>query len=123
MDTDAVTVFFGANDSCLPPSGQHVPLEEYRHNLERTLDYIRAECGSEVPIIILTPPAIDLSLWKSWCLRNEKPESMWTTKSNLIVSEYAAAAASVRLCANCHVWSRIRISFVRFPAFRSQCSM
>lgn len=40
----AVTVFFGANDACLPDrcSGfQHVPLDEYKHNLRSIVSFLK----------------------------------------------------------------------------------
>lgn len=40
----AVTVFFGANDACLPDrcSGfQHVPLDEYKQNLRSIVSFLK----------------------------------------------------------------------------------
>lgn len=40
----AVTVFFGANDACLPDryaAFQHVPLHEYKHNLHSIVSFLK----------------------------------------------------------------------------------
>ncbi|KAK1268684.1 GDSL esterase/lipase [Acorus gramineus] len=57
----AVTVFFGANDACLPDrSGafQHVPVEEYRLNLLSLLQLIRSRWPTTI-LLLITPPPID----------------------------------------------------------------
>ena len=54
------TVFFGANDACLPGSstGQHVPLTEYRRNLKAILAH--QSVGAQKPrLILLTPPPVN----------------------------------------------------------------
>ncbi|GER24476.1 SGNH hydrolase-type esterase superfamily protein [Striga asiatica] len=40
----AITIFFGANDACLPDRSskfQHVPLEEYKQNLQALIAYFK----------------------------------------------------------------------------------
>ncbi|KAL6198339.1 hypothetical protein ACLB2K_028131 [Fragaria x ananassa] len=57
----AVTVFFGANDACLPDrcSGfQHVPLDEYKHNLRSIVSFLKKQWPT-THIILITPPPID----------------------------------------------------------------
>ncbi|KAG2286152.1 hypothetical protein Bca52824_045756 [Brassica carinata] len=57
----AVTVFFGANDACLPErcSGfQHVPLLEYKQNLRSIVSFLKNRWPRTV-IILITPPPID----------------------------------------------------------------
>ncbi|CAM8940135.1 unnamed protein product [Rhodiola kirilowii] len=52
----AVTVFFGANDACLPNrcSGfQHVPIDEYKKNLQAIKRWPATE------VILISPPPID----------------------------------------------------------------
>ncbi|XP_048325891.1 GDSL esterase/lipase At5g45920 isoform X2 [Ziziphus jujuba] len=46
----AVTVFFGANDACLPDrcsAFQHVPLDEYKHNLRSIVSFLKPERTNE----------------------------------------------------------------------------
>jgi isoamyl acetate esterase len=53
------TVFFGANDACLPNSDtkQHVPLEEYVKNLGNIVSHPKIK--AQAPrIIVITPPPI-----------------------------------------------------------------
>ncbi|XP_010441654.1 PREDICTED: GDSL esterase/lipase At5g45920-like [Camelina sativa] len=56
----AVTVFFGANDACLPErcSGfQHVPLHEYKQNLRSIVSFLKNR-WPQTAIILITPPPI-----------------------------------------------------------------
>lgn len=54
------TVFFGANDACLPGSatGQHVPLNEYRKNLRDILQH-SSVVAQKPRLILLTPPPVN----------------------------------------------------------------
>ncbi|KAK2642216.1 hypothetical protein Ddye_023979 [Dipteronia dyeriana] len=57
----AVTVFFGANDACLPDrcSGfQHVPLHEYKQNLHYIVSFLKNQWPTTL-ILLMTPPPID----------------------------------------------------------------
>ncbi|PRQ29095.1 putative SGNH hydrolase-type esterase domain-containing protein [Rosa chinensis] len=57
----AVTVFFGANDACLPDrcSGfQHVPVDEYKQNLRSIVSFLKKQWPT-THIILITPPPID----------------------------------------------------------------
>ncbi|KAF5472988.1 hypothetical protein F2P56_009640 [Juglans regia] len=57
----AVTVFFGANDACLPDRGsafQHVPLDEYKHNLISIVSFLKKR-WPRIQILLITPPPID----------------------------------------------------------------
>lgn len=57
----AVTVFFGANDASLPDKNsgfQHVPLEEYTHNLRSIHAFFKTKWPSAV-VIFIAPPPID----------------------------------------------------------------
>ena len=54
------TVFFGANDACLPGSatGQHVPLNEYKKNLKDILKHPTV-AAQNPRLILLTPPPVN----------------------------------------------------------------
>eukprot|EP00797_Seminavis_robusta_P017560 Sro261_g101890.1 Isoamyl acetate-hydrolyzing esterase 1 homolog (247) ;mRNA; r:77191-78046 len=61
------TVFFGANDACLPGERQHVPIEEYAKNLETIIGTIRSAATKDddkFPIILMTPPPFDPAAWR-----------------------------------------------------------
>ena len=53
-----MTVFFGANDACVPGEAQHVPLEVFRENLRRIVGWegVRVH-GTRV--ILVTPGPVD----------------------------------------------------------------
>ncbi|MBA0662475.1 hypothetical protein Goklo_006585 [Gossypium klotzschianum] len=53
----AVTVFFGANDACLPDrygAFQHVPLDEYKRNLHSIVAYLKVKLPSFTSLIYTT---------------------------------------------------------------------
>lgn len=57
----AVTVFFGANDACLPDrygAFQHVPLHEYKQNLISIVSFFKKKWPA-TRILLITPPPID----------------------------------------------------------------
>ncbi|KAJ6979212.1 hypothetical protein NC653_027388 [Populus alba x Populus x berolinensis] len=57
----AFTVFFGANDACLPDrysAFQHVPLHEYKQNLHSIISFFKKR-WPEIVILLITPPPID----------------------------------------------------------------
>ena len=55
-----LTIFFGANDACLPgsPTGQHVPLKEYTSNLRRLIQMAR-DAFPGVRIMLISPPPVN----------------------------------------------------------------
>lgn len=57
----AVTVFFGANDACLPDryaAFQHVPLDEYKQNLHSIVSSFKKRWPKTL-VLLITPPPID----------------------------------------------------------------
>ncbi|KAF3451378.1 hypothetical protein FNV43_RR07473 [Rhamnella rubrinervis] len=64
VDADAplaVTVFFGANDACLPDrcsAFQHVPVDEYKRNLRSIVSFFKKR-WPKTHILLITPPPID----------------------------------------------------------------
>ncbi|KAI3939561.1 hypothetical protein MKX01_038516, partial [Papaver californicum] len=56
-----MTVFFGANDASLPDrtsAFQHVPLHEYKQNLQSIVSFIKKKWPTTI-ILLITPPPID----------------------------------------------------------------
>lgn len=53
------TVFFGANDACVPGTDQHIPLDEYEKNLETMVCFIRSL--SIIPLLVTPPPIVSSS--------------------------------------------------------------
>jgi len=53
-----MTVFFGANDSCLPGSPQHVPIERYKESLRRIIQYEGLKLHG-TKVVLIVPPPVD----------------------------------------------------------------
>ncbi|KAH9867963.1 hypothetical protein IAQ61_007269 [Plenodomus lingam] len=58
-------IFFGANDSSLPdaPNKQHVPLDEYKENLENIIHHPKIVAHSPRIILVAPPPINEHLLW------------------------------------------------------------
>ncbi|KAI9732107.1 MAG: hypothetical protein M1834_004203 [Cirrosporium novae-zelandiae] len=57
-----ITIFLGANDSCLPPSAAHVPLPEFEEHLRYYVDTIlESKATQGTKVILISPPPINLS--------------------------------------------------------------
>lgn len=56
--TSIQTLFFGANDACLPGTSQHVPLEEYKQNLKDIIQH-KATLAQKPRILLLTPTPVN----------------------------------------------------------------
>lgn len=57
-----MTIFFGANDACVPGSPQHVPLEEYKHSLRKIINYPGLKLHDTKPILIVPAPVDEWQL-------------------------------------------------------------
>jgi isoamyl acetate esterase len=53
------TIFFGANDACLPEQPQHVPLDRYSENLKLLCLHPSVVAHDDVKIILVTPPPVN----------------------------------------------------------------
>jgi lysophospholipase L1-like esterase len=52
-------IFFGANDACLPLAGvHHVPLADYRQNIQKIIEHPTIKAQSP-RIILITPPPVN----------------------------------------------------------------
>lgn len=68
------TVFLGANDCVLQTDPRHVPLDKFAANLRSIITSIREKVRKDPqqslpPIILLTPPPLDIERRKEFCLR------------------------------------------------------
>jgi isoamyl acetate esterase len=92
-----LTIWFGANDACLPGKQQHVPLETYKDNLTKLIHLVRdpeSEWHSpETRIILFTAPPVNPSQWLDW-LRQTDPDAEYDRDFNL-TKQYAEAAKEV----------------------------
>lgn len=53
-----VLIFFGANDACIEPEPQYVPLEQYVQNLRTLVSHVRSirRANPVVPMLVAPPP-------------------------------------------------------------------
>ncbi|KAG8898359.1 hypothetical protein FRB99_007492 [Tulasnella sp. 403] len=58
-----LVIWFGANDSCLSPSPQHLPLDLFASNIRQMISMVRSPDSAwyspETEIILITPPPIN----------------------------------------------------------------
>jgi lysophospholipase L1-like esterase len=89
---DFITLFFGANDSVDERVLQHVPITEYRTNLESIVQKIQMKLP-HVPIVIITPPPI----WEKKLeeLNRSKNKPVILDRTNERAREYAVEAIKV----------------------------
>ncbi|KAE8972702.1 hypothetical protein PR001_g26193 [Phytophthora rubi] len=87
-----VTVFLGANDAIMdgPDKVVHVPLEDYRANLQKILHIIRPLLAPHGKILLITPPCI---------IDSERHGD----RTNLATGKYARACVELGETENVHV--------------------
>lgn len=92
-----LTIWFGANDACIPPSPQRVPLDKYKANLEWMIQALRSESSEYYSpwtrIILFSPPPIQLSAWAAALADREVPRDLDRTFEE--TKRYADAAKEV----------------------------
>ncbi|XP_029451703.1 isoamyl acetate-hydrolyzing esterase 1 homolog isoform X2 [Rhinatrema bivittatum] len=92
-NTIAVVIFFGANDSSLKDENpqQHIALDEYAENLKSMIQYLQSVAVTKEKIVLVTPPPLEESAWKKWCLT--KGDQL--NRLNSVTGEYAKACVQV----------------------------
>ncbi|RDY05877.1 GDSL esterase/lipase [Mucuna pruriens] len=91
----ALTVFFGANDACIPDrcsAFQHVPVHEYKQNLHSIVSFFKKRWPTTL-VLLITPPPID----EDARCRNpyvENPQGL-PERTNEAAGEYARACIAV----------------------------
>ncbi|KAJ5669049.1 Esterase SGNH hydrolase-type subgroup [Penicillium macrosclerotiorum] len=98
------TIFFGANDACVPTHEQHVPVAVYKENLQKIIHHplVRAQ---DPRIIIITPPPVNEYQLEDFDNVKETPHPSRTAES---AKRYAEAAKEVGASLNvpvADVWS------------------
>lgn len=86
-------IFFGANDASLPdaPNKQHIPLDEYKQNLEKIVKHPQIVAHGP-RIILVAPPPINEHLW--WP-RDQSSGYTSVTRLAATTKEYADAVCEV----------------------------
>jgi lysophospholipase L1-like esterase len=58
-----ITIWFGANDACLPSTPQHVPLKRFVENLERWVEMLQSPASQyyspNTRIVLISPPPVN----------------------------------------------------------------
>ncbi|KAJ2458073.1 isoamyl acetate-hydrolyzing esterase [Coemansia sp. RSA 2424] len=60
-----LTILFGSNDALLPSHPRHVPIDEFKSNIERMLAMV-AEASPETKVILITPPSLGVKLYATY---------------------------------------------------------
>lgn len=108
--TDAVAVFFGANDAQLPGFSQHVPLEKYESNLRKIINHL-TELGLPASrILLISPSAVDSEAWLAHVIAEGKGTEI--DRDNEVTRKYAEACvrvASDLSCPSVNVWENFML--------------
>ncbi|KAJ5295371.1 hypothetical protein PENANT_c001G06213 [Penicillium antarcticum] len=86
-----MTIFFGANDACVPGHSQHVPVEIYKQNLKTIIQH-PATRAQNPRIILMSPPPINEYQLESFDAAKESPHPSRTASG---ARQYADAAREV----------------------------
>ena len=111
-----VTLWFGTNDSIVEGQPQHVPVDEYRHNLAKLILYIREQGNMKITPVLITPPPID----DEGANRDaEKEGRPLNTRTYAAVKKYVAACLELARqtkvpCINLHQVMESQPNFERF---------
>ncbi|KAJ7063150.1 SGNH hydrolase [Mycena amicta] len=57
--TRLIAVWFGANDACIKPSPQHVPLDKFVENIKKMVHLVQ-KADPSTKIILITPPPVNI---------------------------------------------------------------
>lgn len=92
-----LTIWFGANDACLKPSPQHVPLDRFVVNLKHIVQMVQSPSSAyyspRTKIILITPPPVS-TLQRGADLASRNPPLKLDRDFN-VTKSYAAAVMQV----------------------------
>ncbi|KAJ5591504.1 uncharacterized protein N7459_001873 [Penicillium hispanicum] len=86
-----MTIFFGANDACVPGHQQHVPLDQYKANLKYIVQH-PATRAQKPRIILLTPPPVNEYQLESF---DQDKKVAHPSRTAVLAQTYAKAAREV----------------------------
>lgn len=94
----ATTIFFGANDAALSgrtSERQHVPVEEYKENLRKTVLHLK-ECSPTMQIVLITPPPICEEGRRAYAISlYGENASKLPERTNEVTGQYANACVEI----------------------------
>lgn len=92
-----LTIWFGANDACVKPSPQHVPLDKFTENIRTIVQMITSPSSAyyspDTKIILMTPPPVN-TIQRSADLASRNPPLALDRKFD-VTKLYADAVKSV----------------------------
>ncbi|EPS29415.1 hypothetical protein PDE_04364 [Penicillium oxalicum 114-2] len=86
-----MTIFFGANDACVPSHVQHVPIEIYKENLQKIIQHPATQAHNP-RLIIITPPPVNEYQLKEF---DDAKDTAHPSRTAQRAKEYAEAAKEV----------------------------
>ncbi|KAH9930895.1 SGNH hydrolase-type esterase domain-containing protein [Fomitopsis serialis] len=86
-----LTIWLGANDAALPPSGQHVPLDRYASNLAQLVQLVASPSSPyhapHTKLLLITPPPLNSHQWRVTLRQDDPPKELDRTFE--VTAEYA----------------------------------
>ncbi|KAL0947078.1 hypothetical protein HGRIS_013219 [Hohenbuehelia grisea] len=105
-----LTIWFGANDACIRPSPQHVPLPKFTENIRKLVHIVKSPesdyYSPDTRIILITPPPINTYQRKADLASRNPPLEL--DRKFEITQAYAKAVKDVGReegVAVCDIWS------------------
>ncbi|CAI7573997.1 unnamed protein product [Penicillium crustosum] len=99
-----MTIFFGANDACVPTHNQHVPLDQYKENLKTIIQHPATRAQSP-RLILISPPPVNEHQLEAFDAAKDTP---FPSRTASFTKSYAVAACEVGASLNIPVvdlWS------------------
>ncbi|EKV05256.1 GDSL Lipase/Acylhydrolase family protein [Penicillium digitatum PHI26] len=99
-----MTIFFGANDACVPTHNQHVPLDQYKENLKTIIQH-PATRAQNPQLILISPPPVNEYQLEEFDAAKDTP---FPSRTASFTKLYAEAACEVGASLNIPVvdlWS------------------
>ncbi|XP_077996908.1 isoamyl acetate-hydrolyzing esterase 1 homolog [Glandiceps talaboti] len=87
VEVAAMVIFLGTNDSTTPGEKLHVPIETYKQNLQRMIDYLKSVKVTSNKLIFVSPPPVNENT-KTTCCHGRR-------KTDALAAEYSEACCNV----------------------------
>lgn len=70
-----LTIRFGANDACIKPSPQHVPLERFEANIRKMISLVQSR-SPDTRILLITAPPVNTHQRKADLESRDPPQAL-----------------------------------------------
>lgn len=110
----ATTIFFGANDAALSggtSERQHVPIQEFKHNLQKMVLHLKS-CSPTMLIVLITPPPVCEEGRRAYAisLHGNNAREL-SERTNEVTGQYANACVEIAKemgVAYINLWSKMQ---------------